>query len=80
MVAGSFDKFSSVTDIRFELMNLPPNNHVPINCMGLYSPEEHCHFHFGVWPSCIQIFYTLYIPISSNWFLKLFLFIYEGFL
>jgi hypothetical protein len=28
MVAGSFDKFSSVTDIRFEQMNLPPNSHV----------------------------------------------------
>lgn len=37
MVAGSFDKFSSVTDIRFEQMNLPPNNHVPIVYGSLFS-------------------------------------------
>jgi hypothetical protein len=78
MVAGSFDKFSSVTDIRFEQMNLPPNSHVyPLIVWVSTLQRSTAIFILGVWPSCIQIFYTLYIPISSNWFLKLiYLFIY----
>ena len=59
MVAGSFDKFSSVTDIRFEQMNLPlpPNNHVPI----VWASRGTLPFSFWglIWPSCIQIFLHL---------------------